>query len=151
MHQSIPAVPIPLPPPPRAAAGHFLMLPVPRVGHLRTSGGPPGIWHVVSKPWSESRIRDGGVYRPRRGLRCRLASPSRTREAHGCSWMLLKVYFFNFRSFFITKKQRLVLYSYITYREIKNNQPGSGAFARCLHPHPGEFANFFKEMLMPGG
>ena len=104
------------------------MLPVPGVGHLRTSGWPPGIWHVVSKPWSESRIRDGGVYRPRRGLRCRLASPWRTREARGCSWMFLKVYFLNFRYFFIVKKQQLVLYSYITYREIENNQPGSGAF-----------------------
>ena len=64
---------------------------------------------------------------------------------------VLKVYFLNFRYFFIAKKQQLVLYSYITYREIENNQPGSGAFARFLHPHPGEFANFFKEMLMPGG
>ena len=36
MHQSIPAVPIP----PRATAGHFLTLPVPGVGHLRTSGCP---------------------------------------------------------------------------------------------------------------
>ena len=146
MHQSIPAVPIP--PPPRATPGHFLMLPVPGVGHLRTSGWPPGIWHVVSKPWSESRIRDGGVYRPRRGLRCRLANPWRTREARGCSWMFLKVYFLNFRYFFIVKKQQLVLYSYITYREIENNQPWSGAFARLPHPHPGEFT---KEMLMPGG
>ena len=57
--------------------------------------------------------------------------------------MFLKVYFLNFRYFFIAKKQQLVLYSYITYREIENNQPGSGAFARFLHPHPGEFANFF--------
>ena len=64
---------------------------------------------------------------------------------------VLKVYFLNFRYFFISKKQQLVLYSYITYREIENNQPGSGAFARFLHPHPGEFAIFFKEMLMPGG
>ena len=59
--------------------------------------------------------------------------------------MFLKVYFLNFRYFFIAKKQQLVLYSYITYREIENNQPGSGAFARFLHPHPGEFANFFKK------
>ena len=116
MHQSIPSNAHP--PPPRATPGHFLMLPVPGVGHLRTSGWPPGIWHMVSKPWSESRIRDGGVYRPRRGLRCRLASPWRTREARGCSWMFLKVYFLNFRYFFIVKKQQLVLYSYITYREI---------------------------------
>ena len=57
--------------------------------------------------------------------------------------MFLKVYFLNFRYFFITKKQQLVLYSYITYREIENNQPGSGTFARFLHPHPGEFAHFF--------
>ena len=57
---------------------------------------------------------------------------------------VLKVYFLNFRYFFIAKKQKLVLYSYITYREIENNQPGSGAFARFLHRHPGEFANFFK-------
>ena len=57
--------------------------------------------------------------------------------------MFLKVYFLNFRYFFIAKKQQLVLYSYITYREIENSQPGSGAFARFLHPHPGEFANFF--------
>ena len=62
--------------------------------------------------------------------------------------MFLKVYFLNFRYFFIVKKQQLVLYSYITYREIENNQPGSGAFARFPHPHPGEFT---KEMLMPGG
>ena len=46
---------------PRATAGHLLMLPVPRVGHLCTSGRLPGIWHVVSKPWSESRIRDGSM------------------------------------------------------------------------------------------
>ena len=64
---------------------------------------------------------------------------------------VLKLYFLNFRYFFIAKKQQLVLYSYITYREIENNQPGSGAFARFLHPHPGEFAIFFREMLMPGG
>ena len=43
---------------------------------------------------------------------------------------VLKVYFLNFRYFFIAKKQQVVLYSYITYREIENNQPGSGAFAR---------------------
>ena len=30
----------------------------------------------------------------------------------------------------------------------RNNQPGSGAFARFPHAHPGEFT---KEMLMPGG
>ena len=59
--------------------------------------------------------------------------------------MFLKVYFLNFRYFFIAKKQQLVLYSYITYREIENNQPGSGAFAWFLHPHPGEFANFLKK------
>ena len=53
-----------------------------------------------------------------------------------------------FSEFFIVKKQQLVLYSYITYREIENNQPGSGAFAWFPHPHPGEFT---KEMLMPGG
>ena len=57
--------------------------------------------------------------------------------------MFLKVCFLNFRYFFIAKKQQLVLFSYITYREIENNQPGSGAFARFLHPHPGEFDNFF--------
>ena len=62
--------------------------------------------------------------------------------------MFLKVYFLNFRFFFIVKKQQLVLYSYTTYREIENNQPGSGAFARFPHPHPGEFT---KEMLMLGG
>ena len=62
--------------------------------------------------------------------------------------MFLKVYFLNFRYFFIVKKQQLVLYSYITYQEIENNQPGSGAFAWFPHPHPGEFT---KEMLMPGG
>ena len=62
--------------------------------------------------------------------------------------MFLKVYFLIFRYFFIVKKQQLVLYSYITYREIENNQPGSGAFARFPHPHLGEFT---KEMLMPGG
>ena len=56
---------------------------------------------------------------------------------------VLKVYFLNFRYFFIAKKQQLVLYSYFTYREIENNQPGSGAFARFLRPHPGEFAIFF--------
>ena len=81
---------------------------------------------MVSKPWSELRIRDGGVYRPRRGVCCRLASPRRTREARGCSWMFLKVYFLNFRYFVTAKKQQLVLYSYITYREIENNQPGRG-------------------------
>ena len=59
--------------------------------------------------------------------------------------MFLKVYFLNFRYFFIAKKQQLVLYSYITYREIEKYQPGSGAFARVLHPHPREFANFFKK------
>ena len=52
--------------------------------------------------------------------------------------MFLKVYFLNFSYFFIAKKQQLVLYSYRTYREIENNQPGSGAFARFLHPHPGD-------------
>ena len=65
--------------------------------------------------------------------------------------MFLKVYFLNFRYFFIAKKQQLVLYSYITYREIENNQPGSGAFAWFLHPHPGEFANFFKKNANAGG
>ena len=51
--------------------------------------------------------------------------------------------FLNFRHFVIAKKQQLVLYFYITYREIENNQPGGGAFAWFLHPHPGEFANLF--------
>ena len=62
--------------------------------------------------------------------------------------MFLKIYFLNFRYFFIAKKQQLVLYSYITY---ENNQPASRIFAWFLHPHPGEFANFLKEMLMLGG
>ena len=62
-----------------------------------------------------------------------------------------KVYFLNFRYFFIAKKQQLVLYSYITYREIENNQPGSGAFAGSFIPTPGNLPILFKEMLMPGG
>ena len=44
--------------------------------------------------------------------------------------MFLKVYFLNFRYFFIAKKQQLVLYSYITCREIENNQPGCVACER---------------------
>ena len=63
------------------------MLTVSGEGHsqvLSSSGGrafaQPGmtsghLTQVVSKMWSESRIRDGGISRPRRGLRCRLASP----------------------------------------------------------------------------
>ena len=57
--------------------------------------------------------------------------------------MFLKVYFLNFRYFFIAKKQQIVLYFYITYQEIENNGAGVGEFARFLHPHPGEFAVFF--------
>ena len=55
---------------------------------------------------------------PRRGLRCRLASLSRTREARGYLSMFLKVHFLNFRYFFIA------------------NQPGGGEFARFLYLHP---------------
>ena len=58
--------------------------------------------------------------------------------------MFLKVYFLNFRYFFIAKKQQLVLYSCITCREIEDSQPGSGEVARFLLPHPGEFANFLQ-------
>ena len=63
--------------------------------------------------------------------------------------MFLKVYFLNFSYFFIAKKQQLVLYFYISYREIKKNQSGGGAFARFL-----QFANFFKrnaQRLARGG
>ena len=38
--------------------------------------------------------------------------------------MFLKVYFLHFRYFFIAQKQQLVLYFYMTYREIENNQRG---------------------------
>jgi len=45
---------------------------------------------------------------------------------------------------------------------LEGDDPGGGAFALFLHPHPGafrqlmfphprEFAHFFKKMLMPGG
>ena len=51
MHQSIPAVPIP--PPPRATAGHLLKLSVPGVGHSQFIAArglgislPRGIWHT---------------------------------------------------------------------------------------------------------
>ena len=127
--------PSPPPPPPRGNPGAFPNVARPGGGAFAYLGLTPG--HLTR-----------GFETVRRGLRCRLASPCRTREARGCSWMFLKVYFLNFRYFFIVKKQQLVLYSYITYREIENNQPGSGAFARFPHPHPGEFT---KEMLMPGG
>ena len=40
MHQSIPAVPIP--PPPRATAGHLLTLSVPGIGHSQFYRGPGG-------------------------------------------------------------------------------------------------------------
>ena len=40
MHQSIPAVPIP--PPPRATAGHLLTLSVPGVGHSQFYRSPGG-------------------------------------------------------------------------------------------------------------
>ena len=61
MHQSIPVVPIPNPPPPRATAGHLLTLSVPVVGHsqfyrsprgwaLTYPGATPGhLTHVFSK------------------------------------------------------------------------------------------------------
>ena len=29
--------------------------------------------------------------------------------------------------------------------------PHPGAFRQIMCPHPGEFAHFFKKMLMPGG
>ena len=97
---------------------------------------------MVSKPWSESRIGDGGVYRPRLDyVADKLVHEGLEKLVD--VWMFLKVYFLSFRYFFIAKKQKLVLYSYITYREIENNQLGSRAFARFLHPHPREFANFF--------
>ena len=97
MHQSIPAVPVP-----PGNHGAIANVASPEGRAFAYLGSTPG--HLTSglKPWSESRIRDGGVYRPRSGLRCRLASPSRTREARGCSWMILKVYFLNLRYFFIS-------------------------------------------------
>jgi len=30
-------------------------------------------------------------------------------------------------------------------------RPHPGAFRQLMCPHPGEFAHFFKKMLMPGG
>ena len=65
--------------------------------------------------------------------------------------MFLKVYFLNFRYFFIAKKQQLVLHSYITYREIENNQPGRGHLPGSFIPTLGNLPIFFKEMVMPRG
>ena len=97
---------------------------------------------MVSKPWSESRIRDGGVYRPRRGIRCRLASPSRTREARGCSWICLK-FFFLF-SILDTCMSSLLISSNLYYifispiERLKKNQPGAGHLPGCCIPTPFE-------------
>ena len=33
---------------------------------------------------------------------------------------------------------------------LEGDDPGGGAFALFLRPHPGEFAHFFEKMLMPG-
>ena len=57
--------------------------------------------------------------------------------------MFLKVCFLNLRYFFIAKKQQLVLYSYITYREIENNQPGAGHLSGSFIPTPGNLPFFF--------
>ena len=38
---------------------------------------------------------------------CKLVH-QRTRDARGCSWMFVKVYFLNFRYFLIAKKQQIV-------------------------------------------
>ena len=35
-------------------------------------------------------------------------------------------------------------------RGVQGDDPGGGAFGLFLRSHPGEFAHFFKEMLMPG-
>jgi len=37
------------------------------------------------------------------------------------------------------------------FRTDRASDPGGGAFALSLRPHPGEFAHFLKKMLMPGG
>ena len=72
MHQSIPAVPIP----PPGNPGAFPNVAHPGGGAFAYLGLTPGhLTRGFEKPWSELRIRDGGVYRPRHGLRCRLASP----------------------------------------------------------------------------
>ena len=125
MHQSIPAVPIPSPPGNRGA---FPNVASPDGRAFAYLGSTPG--HLAHlKPWSESRIRDGGVYRPRRRLRCRLTHPS-------SSWMFLKVYFLNFRS---------------PIERLKTINPGVGHLPGSFIPTPGNLPIFFKEMLMPGG
>ena len=63
--------------------------------------------------------------------------------------MFLKVYFLNFRYFFIAKKQQLVLYFYITYGEIENNQPRSGHLPGSFIPTLGNLP-FLKKCLCPG-
>ena len=67
MHQSIPAVPIP-PSRARVGDGAFSNVASPEGGASAYLGSTPR-----AKQWSESRIRYGDVYRPRRGLRLQIS------------------------------------------------------------------------------
>ena len=83
MHQSIPAVPIP----PRATTGHLLKC-LSRGWGISNFIAARGLG--ISLPRGDPRAFDtrvfeyGRVCRKGRGLRERLASPSRTRKTSGC-------------------------------------------------------------------
>ena len=100
MHQSIPAVP--LPPPPRATAGHLLKLSVLGVGHSQFYCGP-GLG--ISLPRGDPQAFDTRVFELTWKCLSEKTRPSLKTDLSVTDsknlWMFFKVCFLNLRYFFI--------------------------------------------------
>ena len=80
MHQSIPAVPIPTPPPPRVTVGHLLTLSVRGVGYSQFYRGPGG-W-ALAYPRDDPQLCDTHVFKRQVSLSGRMRPLSKTGLSH---------------------------------------------------------------------
>ena len=64
---------------------------------------------------------------------------------------VFKVYFLNFRFFFIARSNNLYYILILPIERLKTINPGAGHLPGSFIPTPGNLPIFFKEMLMPGG
>ena len=113
MHQSIPAAPIP--PPPPGNCGAFACLASPRGGALANLARPEGRAFACPRAFdthvvSDSKSKHGGFYRKGPAVRRRLDRPLRTGQACGG--------FLDFMHFFIAYQGTTIT----LYSEIGNDQ-----------------------------